>query len=103
MNIFLWLLAGHFLGDFAFQSAWMSEGKRTSWEINGYHAATYAATMLAVLAIGGLYLSPLFVGIFFVSHFLIDPLKARWGIVKTIWVDQILHGLVLFATSFFLG
>ncbi len=98
MNLFLWLAAGHFLGDFAFQSAWMAEGKGNSWEINAYHAAVYASTMLAVSAIGGLYLSPAVVALFFISHFLIDPLKARWGIIKSIWLDQILHFIVIALT-----
>ena len=102
MDILLWLAAGHFLGDFAFQSAWMSEGKRTSWEINAYHAATYAATMFIISAIGGLYLSPFLTGLFFVSHFFIDPLKARWGIIKHIWLDQILHFAVIFFVIFLL-
>lgn len=79
MEMFFWLLAGHFLGDFAFQSVWMSEGKKTSWEVNGYHAATYAGTMLVAAGIGGFHLGPSFVGLFFVSHFFIDPLKAPLG------------------------
>lgn len=99
MEIFFWLIAGHFLGDFAFQSAWMSEEKGSSWEINAYHAATYAATMLVVMAIGGLYLPPAIMGLFFISHFLIDPLKARWGIIKSIWLDQILHFMVIVLTA----
>ena len=32
-----------------------------------------------------------------VSHFFIDPLKSRWGIIKTIWEDQVLHYIVLAA------
>jgi len=29
--------------------------------------------------------------ILFGTHFIIDPLKARYGIVKDIWMDQLLH------------
>lgn len=100
MEQLLWLSAGHFIGDFAFQSEWMATQKGSSWELNAYHAATYTAAMLLACGVGGVYLSPEIAALFFVSHFLIDPLKARWNIVKHIWVDQILHFLViLFALS----
>lgn len=95
MNQLLWLLAGHFIGDFAFQSEWMASQKGSSWELNAYHAATYTAAMLMASGIGGFYLSPAILALFFVSHFLIDPLKARWNIVKHIWLDQSLHFLVI--------
>lgn len=91
MEQFLLLLACHFVGDFAFQSEWLSNNKGKSWEMNFYHVATYTAVF--VLFGGGL--SLLSLGIIFVSHFLIDPLSSRWGIVKDIWQDQLLHVLVL--------
>lgn len=99
MDIFLWLSAGHFLGDFAFQSAWMAESKKTSWEINAYHAATYTATVMAVAALGGFYLTSGIIGLFFISHFFIDPLKARWGLIRSIWQDQLLHFLIIFMAT----
>ena len=92
----MWLLAGHFIGDFPFQSEWMVREKGKSWEINGYHAAVYAATIFIVAKIGGITLPPWAVLFFFTSHFLIDPLKARWGIVKDIWIDQLIHLAVIF-------
>lgn len=95
MDLIFWLLAGHFIGDFAFQPRWMAEGKKTSWEITAYHAATYASYMLIVSAIGGFRLSTAELGIFFFSHLFIDPLKARFGIIREIWVDQILHFIVI--------
>jgi hypothetical protein len=31
-----------------------------------------------------------------ISHFIIDALKARHHIIKQIWQDQILHGIIIF-------
>jgi len=93
--LFLWLLAGHFLGDFAFQSDWMAREKGKSWEVGGYHSLIHAATVLVVAKIGGFELS--FPSLFWLlaSHLLADSLKSRWKIVKTIWQDQILHIIIL--------
>ena len=101
MEIF-WLLAGHFLGDFAFQTEWMKREKGKSWEIDGYHAIVYTATVFVMAGIGDIVLSPLVLAILFTSHFLIDPLMARWGIIKYIWVDQILHLMILGVVAIFL-
>ncbi|OGK15230.1 hypothetical protein A2690_00445 [Candidatus Roizmanbacteria bacterium RIFCSPHIGHO2_01_FULL_39_12b] len=73
-------LAAHFIGDFAFQTDWMAQNKGKSYEVNFYHAATYTATFVLL----GAGLSPLQLIIILVSHFFIDLLKARWGIVKYI-------------------
>ena len=99
--IFLWLLAGHFLGDFAFQSEWLVKQKGKSWEVNGYHALVHAATVLVVAKIGGFDLSYLAIGLLLVLHFLVDPLKSRWKIVKTMWLDQLFHLVILAMIVFF--
>ncbi len=91
MDQFLLLLACHFIGDFPLQNLWMAEGKAKSWEINFYHVAVYTA----VFIIAGAKLSLMSLVIIFVTHFFIDPLKSRWGIIKYIWQDQLLHVLVL--------
>ena len=44
-TLLIWL-ACHFVGDFAFQSTWMSIEKGKSWEVNFYHCATYTATFI---------------------------------------------------------
>jgi len=95
-------MAGHFLGDFPFQSEWMALNKGASWEINAYHAFIYTATMLVVAQIGGIYLSPSALLVFFASHFFIDPLKARWKVIKNIWTDQLIHfAVILLVAAFF--
>lgn len=101
MEIFLWLVAGHFIGDFPFQNEWMVTQKGKSWEVNLYHALVYTSAILVVAGIGGFNLPFSAVVILAASHFLIDPLKARWNIVKYIWLDQILHLIVLATLLFF--
>jgi len=95
MNILL-LLACHFIGDFGFQSKWMAENKGKNWEINFYHAATYTAVFI-ILAKISLAATIILIG----SHFLIEPLSCRWKVIKYIWVDQILHLLIIAAVIFF--
>jgi hypothetical protein len=83
-------LACHFIGDFAFQSTWMTIEKGKSWEVNFYHAATYTAVFVlfahpSVLATTAL----------FVAHTIVDPLKARYKFIGPIWLDQLLHILTI--------
>lgn len=95
--LFIKLLACHFIGDFAFQSPWLAEGKGKSWEINLYHALTYTAPFCFINILswqGLLYLA--------ITHFFIDPLKARYKIIKYVWADQLLHLLVLVLVKLFL-
>lgn len=91
----LLLIACHLIGDFAFQNAWMVAEKGKSWEVNGYHALTYTAPFVflafapgAVLTLGALL-------VILVTHFWIDALKARWQVIKHIWMDQLCHFGVL--------
>ena len=88
-TLFIWL-ACHFLGDFAFQSTWMSVEKGKSWEVNFYHCATYTAVF--VLFAHPSYLA---IAILFFTHFIVDPLKARYKVIGPIWVDQLLHVLTI--------
>jgi hypothetical protein len=89
-TLLIWL-ACHFVGDFAFQSTWMSIEKGKSWEVNFYHCATYTATFI-------LFVRPSLaaIAILLFSHYVIDTLKARYKVIGPIWLDQILHVLVIF-------
>lgn len=102
MSLFLFLAAGHFIGDFPFQSQWMVDNKGESWEINAYHALVYTATVFVASAIGSFALSIPALALLLVSHFFLDALKARWGIIKYIWLDQLLHLLVIAVIALFL-
>ena len=84
-TLLIWL-ACHFIGDFAFQSAWMSMEKGKSWEVNFYHCATYTATFVLFA-----HPSLLATTVIFVTHFIVDPLKARYKLIGPIWLDQALH------------
>ena len=88
MNIWI-AIAAHFIGDFPLQSEWMVINKGKSWEISFYHAVVYASLFLLLGCAWWQFL------ILLGSHFAIDPLKARWNIVKQVWQDQILHFIVI--------
>ena len=89
-NNLLFLVACHFVGDFPFQGDWLGINKGKSWELMFYHCAIYAGTFV-IFAHAGL----LFASILFISHMIIDPLKARWHFIKHIWIDQLLHVAVI--------
>jgi hypothetical protein len=84
------LAACHFIGDFPFQSEWFVNFKGKSWEVCLYHSLVYAS-VFAIFA----HASLAFFLVLVLSHLIIDPLKARWGVVKTIWQDQLLHAGVI--------
>ncbi len=90
VSVLLIWLACHFVGDFAFQSAWMSMEKGKSWEVNFYHGATYTAVFV-------LFAHPSLraVAILLGAHLLVDPLKARYKLIGPIWLDQFLHVLTI--------
>ncbi len=88
-TLLVWL-ACHFIGDFAFQSTWMSVEKGKSWEVNFYHCATYTAVFVLFA-----HPSILASAILFGTHFVIDPLKSRYKLIGPIWVDQTLHILAI--------
>jgi hypothetical protein len=80
------LIACHFIGDFPFQPEFLALGKGKSWELNLYHTLVYTATFILFGDV-----SLLIAGIIFITHFVIDPLKARWKIIPYLWIDQLLH------------
>jgi hypothetical protein len=88
-TLLIWL-ACHFVGDFAFQSTWMSVEKGKSWEVNFYHCATYTAVFVLFA-----HPSMLAIVVLFGTHFVVDPLKSRYKVIGPIWVDQLLHILTL--------
>lgn len=88
-------LACHLVGDFAFQSAWMAMEKGKSWEVLFYHSATYTAPFIFTGYLLDHPFSILCCSLICGSHVLIDATKARWKLIKHIWVDQLLHLLVI--------
>ena len=94
-TLLIWL-ACHFVGDFAFQSTWMSVEKGKSWEVNFYHCATYTAVFILFA-----HPSSAAIVVLLSTHFVVDALKARYKVIGPIWLDQLLHiatiiGILLF-------
>lgn len=82
-------IASHFIADFGLQNEWIGNRKGKSWEIMTYHVLVYCSLFLLLGA------TIFQLAILFITHFIIDSMKARYHIIKSIWVDQILHVLVL--------
>ena len=98
---FVLLCACHVIGDFAFQTAWLAEGKKISWGINAYHAFAYTSPFVLLLLAPAIGMTVAALAVIAGSHFVIDPLKARYGIIKWVWLDQFLHVIVLVALLLF--
>lgn len=95
MTTLILLFSLHFIGDFAFQSHWMAMEKGKSWEVLTYHVCTYTAGFCLLLAIPGSGATALGVLVIFVTHFIEDAAKGRYGLIKSIWLDQSIHLAVL--------
>lgn len=100
--------AVHFLGDFAFQSAWMAtmkvpddpqkprpQGEPGPNEVLLYHCLTYTATFVVAAKAFGVDTNLLVFAAIFLAHIVVDWHKARKRYVKTVWLDQSLHILTL--------
>jgi hypothetical protein len=64
----------------------MAFEKGKSWEVTFYHCATYTAPFV-------LFAHPSIqaIALLFTTHLIIDPLKARYHVINSLWVDQLLH------------
>jgi len=89
------LISGHFVGDWAFQDDWFAQHKKTSHEIMFYHVAVYVSAIFLATAIVGIKLPWYSLLTLFVSHFIIDTVSSRLKIIRKIWLDQLLHAIVL--------
>jgi len=83
MNLFTWLLLGHFLGDWVLQNDWMAQNKQSAL-LNIpclVHCAIYAFTLVVTLWLSEpvSYTSTqvvLFFTLIFISHYAIDATNA---------------------------
>lgn len=87
--LLIWL-ACHFLGDFPWQGEYLSAMKAKSWEHLLYHCATYTGVFVLFA-----HASPLAALALFVPHVMIDALKARYKVIRWLWLDQLLHVLTI--------
>lgn len=107
MNQFDWLLIGHLVGDYLFQTGWMATNKMKRWSALLVHSAVYTIVIYGFgLLSGGL--SPAAIALVFVSHVFIDkgffvvtwtkyiqtppPSEFKW---LTIVADQTFHLIIL--------
>ncbi|AXH99994.1 DUF3307 domain-containing protein [Sporosarcina sp. PTS2304] len=108
MDLFTYLLLGHLVGDFLFQSSWMAMNKAKQWIPLLIHCIIYTATVSIAILIGGFSLSPFAVGILFFSHVILDKRVFVVWWAKTFmsvtqptgnWLiivaDQVFHLLIL--------
>ena len=81
------ILACHFVGDFVLQTDYLAKTKGENWYHMFIHCFLYAMPFLLTFWFDWRLL------ILFVSHFIIDTLKARYHKIGYL-LDQVLHLLV---------
>lgn len=107
LDLLFFLILGHFLGDFAFQSDWVANHKKNSTAILTRHVLIYTLTVSLFLCLGlVLRQSEQFytlttlvvVALIFIEHWLQDFAKGRWFSTSNqgFYADQALHIIVLF-------
>lgn len=108
VDLLLFLLLGHFLGDFALQSDRVAAEKQQSKAVLSYHVVIYTLVITAALFVGLLLngsqafftlTTVAVIPVVFVAHWIQDYLKAFKfnGTKQAFYVDQAVHVLVLFA------
>ena len=82
------LIMCHILGDYVLQTRFIAESKGMNWYHMFIHCVLYCVP--SSLAYGLCWQ----IGVIFITHMFIDPLKARYGVINYT-TDQILHYLTL--------
>lgn len=80
------LVLCHLIGDYVLQSDFIATTKGTNWYHLFVHCALYSVPFYICF---GLVWQ---LGIVFITHLIIDPLKARYNKLSY-WQDQVLHYL----------
>ena len=88
INTIITLILCHLLGDYVLQVDFIAKTKGTNWYHLFVHCALYCLPFF--LAFGLTWQ----LGVIFVTHFIIDPLKARWHKINYP-TDQILHYAIM--------
>lgn len=112
MTVFSYLLIGHLIGDFLFQTSWMAKFKATKWIPLVVHCLVYTISVTVIVFLGYGILPILAVLLLFISHMFLDRrIFVSWWvkhIMKTegaeskwlcIMVDQIFHMIILGAVA----
>ncbi|SFH12129.1 Protein of unknown function [Desulfotomaculum arcticum] len=105
MNLFEWLLIGHLVGDYLFQTRWMAENKSSNWLPLLLHSMVYTGVVFVCsLPAGGITIVG--IAVIFFSHLILDKRNlVKWWTTHitrspdVFWlqlmVDQVFHVLVL--------
>jgi hypothetical protein len=83
----IWLIVCHLIGDYVLQTPFIAETKGKNWYHLFIHCALYCVPFFILYGIVWQ------LGLIFVSHLVIDPLKARYGKIDYT-TDQALHYLM---------
>ncbi len=82
-----WLLFLHLFGDYILQNDYFARMKKNSWYHMAVHCFLYSFLFLTIF-------DEMSVGLLFLSHFVIDTLKARYQKINELQ-DQGLHFFIL--------
>lgn len=88
IRLIITLIFCHLIGDYVLQTDFIAKTKGTNWYHLIIHCALYC---LPFFIIYGLTWQLLFI---FITHIVIDPLKARYNKINYI-TDQLLHYIVM--------
>jgi hypothetical protein len=84
----IYLILCHLIGDYLFQTDFIAKTKGNNWYHMFVHCGLYIAPFAFFFGITWQ------LGVLFVAHMIIDPLKARYNKINY-WQDQTLHYLLL--------
>lgn len=106
MTPFIYVLLGHLVGDYLFQTNWMAKEKSKNWAALLLHCTIYTFSVWLLAFWGGFILGPVALSILFISHVVLDRRTFNLWWNRTVmknpdqhWLhivtDQIFHILVL--------
>ena len=84
----VWLVYCHLIGDYVLQSDFLASTKGKNWYHMIVHCALYTLPFAIVFGLTW------HIGVIFVSHVIVDSLKARCGAI-TYFGDQVIHYIIL--------
>jgi len=87
LEIIVKLIFSHMLGDYVLQNGYIASSKGNNWYHLFVHCVLYTLPFYLFFGFDWR------LGVIFLSHIIIDPLKARYKVI-TYPVDQILHYIV---------
>lgn len=87
------IVIAHLIGDYVLQSDFIAKTKGSNWYHLFVHSALYVVPFYILFGFG------LELLVIFISHMIIDPLKARYGKISYIQ-DQVIHYCIAFILYF---